>query len=165
MLVSGSLQVIWGITRKVSCNWETLMAVRERRKRRIKEKRKNIYRYKKGINRERWQCKRGSSKYNKNYEWNAQIYNLLSLEVVLIMGLLIKSSKILRLAPTRLIKFFWGSLSLLLHRVGSSQVVRISSQVVRGSSPVVRTSLSSVRACSGLVCRVSLVNVDQPFLY
>ena len=64
------------------------MAFRERRKRGIRERKGNIYGNKKGINRERGQCKRGSSKYNKNYEWNTQTYNFLSLEVVLIMGLL-----------------------------------------------------------------------------
>ena len=89
----------------------------------------------------------------------------MSLEVVLIMGLLTKSSEVLRLAPTGLTKSFWRSLSLLLHRVGSSQVVRISSQTVRGSFQVVRTSSYLVRACSDLICGVSLVSIDQPFLY
>jgi hypothetical protein len=44
----------------MSCKWKALMAFRERRKRRIRERKGNIYGSKKGINRERRQCKRGS---------------------------------------------------------------------------------------------------------
>jgi hypothetical protein len=40
------------------------MVLRERRKRRIRERRENIFKSKKGINREERQCKRGSSTYN-----------------------------------------------------------------------------------------------------
>jgi hypothetical protein len=37
----------------MSCKWKALMAFRERRKRRIRERKGNIYGNKKGINKER----------------------------------------------------------------------------------------------------------------
>ena len=89
----------------------------------------------------------------------------MSLELVLIMGLLTKSSEVLRLAPTGLAKSFWRSLSLWLHRIESSQLVRISSRLVRGSLQIVRIFSCSIRAYSDLIRGISLASVDQPFLY
>jgi hypothetical protein len=40
------------------------MAFRKRRKRKIREMRENIFKNKKGINKEKEQCKKGSSNYN-----------------------------------------------------------------------------------------------------
>ena len=41
------------------------MELKERRKRRIRERRENIFKNKKGISREKRQCKKGSKNYNK----------------------------------------------------------------------------------------------------
>jgi hypothetical protein len=58
----------------MSCNWEALMVLRERRKRRIRERRENIFKSKKNINREEIQCKRGSSNYNSKREKYTKLY-------------------------------------------------------------------------------------------
>ena len=52
-----------------------------------------------------------------------------------------------------------------LQDMDKNHVGIISSRTVRGLLQVVRISSYSVRACSDLICGVSLASINQPFLY
>jgi hypothetical protein len=41
--MSGLLQIKWGINDANECKWQALMACRKRRKRRIRERKRNIF--------------------------------------------------------------------------------------------------------------------------
>ena len=90
------------------------MAFRKRRKRRIRERRENIFKNKKGISKEKNNIKRVPRITIKNLERNTLSYIFLSLRVFLIMGLLTKSLESNRSTPTGLTKTIWEFLSLFI---------------------------------------------------